>query len=275
MRKILKNQVYIGKVVWGQKSVVKKGGARITTYHPPEKWKVSDGLHPPIVDVETFNQVQQIFEGRWHPPYFNGQVENSIAGLVCCSVCGQKLQRRPYKSKGDAEHLICPTRGCCCSSRMDRVEAALLREIRRQLDALVIQRDSRGEEDVEGYRKLLRATEKELTTLQGQKDRLHDLLEQGVYTIDTFLERSSRLETQIQASRSAVQGMEAKIAAVARKNRGEVIDRIRNVLQAYQAADPPERNRMLKSIVERAFYYKEKGWPPERFILRVQLLDID
>ena len=275
VRKILKNQVYIGKVVWGSKSVTKKGGKRVTTYHPPEEWRVSDGLHPPIVDEETFGQVQRIFDGRWHPPYNNGQVENPMAGVIRCSVCGQKLQRRPYKAKGDAEHMICPTRGCCCASRMDRVEAALLQEIRRQLDALVIQRDTGGQEDAGDYRKLLQGAQKELATLQSQKDRLHDLLEQGVYTIDTFLERSARLEDQIKDSRSAVRSIEDKITAAARRDRGEVIARVRNVLQAYESADPPERNRMLKSIVQSAVYYKEKGWPPEQFILRVQLLDTD
>lgn len=190
VRKILKNQVYIGKVVWGQKSVVKKGGKRVCIYHPPEQWKVSDGLHPPIVDEETFYQVQQIFNGRWHPPYFNGQVENAMAGLIHCAICGQKMQRRPYKAKGDAEHLICPTRGCCSSSRLDRVEAALLQEIRRQLDELEIQREQGREEGKKDYSKLLQATEQEYATLTAQKDRLHDLLEQGVYTVDTFLERS-------------------------------------------------------------------------------------
>lgn len=63
--------------------------------------------------------------------------------------------------------------------------------------------------------------------------------------------------------------------AASRRDRKKTIERIRNVLQAYEAADPPERNRLLKSIVESAVYYKEKGWTPDRFILRVHLLDAD
>gem|GEM_PF-5389394 len=63
--KILKNNVYIGKIVWNQKTHLRKGsGKSIAVSNPKEKWIITDGIHPPIVDEELFEKAQEIFERR-------------------------------------------------------------------------------------------------------------------------------------------------------------------------------------------------------------------
>ena len=93
--KILRNPVYIGKIVWDQKTHIKKNTKgnqkHITIYNPREKWTITDGLHPPIIDNETFDAVQAIMQGRYHPSKQDGTVKSPLAGLVKCANCGGNM----------------------------------------------------------------------------------------------------------------------------------------------------------------------------------------
>ena len=51
-------------------------------------------------------------------------------------------------------------------------------------------------------------------------------------------------------------------------------DRVEYVLSAYHGATPEERNHLLKSVVEKIVYHKEKGAKPADFTLDVYLLPI-
>ena len=76
---ILRNPTYIGKIVWDQKKHIRKGARgnpkHITIYQPPEKWTITDGLHPAIVDRELFDRVQAIMAGRYIPSKRDGTVK--------------------------------------------------------------------------------------------------------------------------------------------------------------------------------------------------------
>ena len=69
---ILRNPTFVGKVVWNQKSHIRKGAKgnpkHITIYNPREKWTIVDGLHPAIVSQELYDQVQAIMTGAMFPP---------------------------------------------------------------------------------------------------------------------------------------------------------------------------------------------------------------
>ena len=92
---ILKNPTFAGKVVWNQKSHIKKGAKgnekHITIYNPRDQWTITDGLHPAIIDKELYDRVQEIIAGRYRPSRQDGTVRSPLAGLVYCGNCGGKL----------------------------------------------------------------------------------------------------------------------------------------------------------------------------------------
>ena len=96
--KILKNDVYRGKIVWNRKTCVRPGQRgnehHLTIYNAPEKWTVVDGLHPAIIDNEQFEAVQRILAGHYHPPANTGKRINPLAGLVLCGNCGRPFPVR-------------------------------------------------------------------------------------------------------------------------------------------------------------------------------------
>ena len=86
--KIIKSPVYIGKIVWNQKTHIRKGTRgntkHETIYNPPEKWTIVDGLHPAIIDEALYNRAQEIARTKYHSPSFTGVIENPLSGLIHC-----------------------------------------------------------------------------------------------------------------------------------------------------------------------------------------------
>ena len=279
IRHILRNPTFCGKVVWNQKKQIKKGSKgnakHITIYNPKEEWTIVDGKHPAIIDEDTYNRAQEILSGRYHKPYYTGVVKNPLAGLLYCSKCGRLMQRRPFVKKGGEEHMICTTKGCCKSSRMDRVIDSVLNAIKMELNCfrsrLNNNTPSKARED---YSSAIAAEEKELNTIKTQRERLHDLLEQGVYDNDTFLERMSILQERSAEHVDAMNALLKKQSEIKVVDYAATIHRIESALQAYYVAEEEERNSILKEILQSATYYKEKGWKPDQFMVSVNLIRI-
>ena len=270
--RILKSPVYIGKIVWNQKTCLRPGARgnqkHQTIYNPPEKWTVVDGIHPAIISEDVWNQTQSILKGRYHSPSFTGVVENPLAGLITCGNCGRLMQRQASSKGGPL--LLCQQRGCIVSSQLDLVEKALLDSIREEMEKLSTKSEDDQRQQEDHTAELARSLEKEIQTARQQDARLHDLLEQGVYDTDTFLQRHAVLEERI----SKLQASRAQLHPPRRKNIPAMRERILKVLADYPSASPAERNELLKSILERAEYSKKKGDKPAGFKLRVFLLPI-
>lgn len=273
VRHILKNHTYIGKVVWDRKKHIRKGvqgnEKHITIYNPKEQWTIVDGLHPPIIDEDLFYRVQKIFEGRYHPPSNKGIVENPMAGLLICSVCGQKMQRRPYLKENQTAHLICPTKGCCASSRIDYVEAALLNAISDEAKSLKAGHVANNAIESDLLFQSLKSISQEIDKAMAQKNRLHDLLEQEIYDIATYSARMKILNEKISKLEESYQEMKEKIDSINQISHKERLNRIENVLQFYHSSSPQEKNDLLKSIIQKAEYFKAKGWKPTQFNLSI------
>ncbi len=275
--KILRNPVYIGKIVWNQKKHLRTAGKdgvkHSVLYNPPEKWTIVDGLHPPIVDEDLFRKTQEIFKGRYHPPSFTGSVENPLAGLVVCANCGGLMQRQAMPKSKEA-YLICLRRGCIVSSMLPFVEQAVLAELRRLSNSLRSEADHQEiDSPTEDYSAALNALDEEQEKIRVQLDRLSDLLEQGVYTIERYQEREKILyekREKIEASRKRI--LEKPIPR--QLDKLAMSNRIDKSLEEYPDLSLARKNQLLKSIVEKVTYYKEKGWKPHEFEIQIDLLPI-
>ena len=264
--KILKSPTYIGKIVWNQKTCLRPGSRNgekhKVIYHPPEKWTVVDGVHPAIIEEETWNQVQTILRGRYHSPSFTGVVENPLAGLMICGNCGMHMQRQASSRGGPL--LLCQKKGCIVSSRLDLVEKAMLTSIREEMEKLSARSDGADSPAEDHTLEMAHSLEKEIRTARQQESRLHDLLEQGIYDTATFMARHTVLQERIE---------KLKLPALnwhppRKKDVKAMRERILQVLADYPTSSPAERNQMLKTIVEKAVYTKSKGAKPAEFQLK-------
>ncbi len=117
LKNILESEVYIGNLVQGRKiSGLCQGQKQRRT--SKEEWIIVKNTHEPLVDRETFRQVQELAQkasetykktlGKYD---HLDPMPNILRGLVFCADCGKPLTR--YKQVTHGKHLyytyICPT----------------------------------------------------------------------------------------------------------------------------------------------------------------------
>ena len=271
--KIIKSPVYIGRIVWNQKTHIRKGTRgnlkHETIYNPPEKWTVVNGLHPAIIDEALYNRAQEIAKTKYHSPSFTGVIENPLSGLIHCGNCDRIMTRAPHMRGGP--YLLCVKRGCIPSSKLPLVEQAVLASLRGEITRLNGQQKKMEEKNQEIPIMAVKAIDKELKATKEQLSRLHDLLEQQVYDVATFMERRSALNSKIEK-------LEASKASFRNENKQlnipAMIQRIELVLRQYKECSPQDQNELLKSVIEKVIYRKEKGAKPAEFQLEISLLPI-
>ena len=268
---ILRNPTYIGKVVWDQRTHLKKSGKgsqkHVTIRNPREKWTVTDGLHPPIVEQALYDKVQDIMAGRYRPAYQDGTTKSPLAGLVFCANCGGHMQRMTFRGTA---YLVCPRKGCCAAAKFDLVEARLLGFLKDILGDIAVERPAQSL-DLSPLEEALSAFTRELSAAHRQKTRLHELLELGEYDLPTYRERMDAVREKIaqlelrreETARRLEQAQSA--GAAARK------DRPPSVLEVYAASSPAGRNAILHAVIDAAYYRKAKKTRPAAFSLELVL----
>lgn len=273
VRDILINPVYVGKVRWNWRSDVKKMvDGRVVIERPRnslDKCTVAEGLHPPLVSVEVFAVAQELMSSNPPRPVGErGTVKNPLAGIIVCAKCGHRMTRRPYTGRDYPDTLMCADTACDnISCALHYVERRVLEALQEWLADYKLQWETGGEENsavamVAMKEKALRRLDTEYTTLTKQLDNTHDLLEQGVYTTEQFLERSRKLSERIKKNEEDRLALGADIASDKSREAGrkQIIPKVERLLEVYyELPTPKAKNDMLKEVLEKVVYLKTKN----------------
>lgn len=266
---ILRNPIYIGNVRWKSRPLQKRRDGKSRPRQLRENWIEAKGLHAAIIDEVTFNKAHEIMQNRNHRPGPINKVSNPLAGLIRCGLCGGPIVLRPYSNK-TPDSLICPNPKCRnVSSYLYLVEERLLQALRQWFEIYKADWESRRpttntfeELKLKANKEAYKAIEKKLVELNKQKESLHDLLEQGIYTIEVFLERSKNIENRIQETQSALTQTKHAIDLEEdrEKAKSQVIPKVEHVLEVYNGAETAEeKNLLLKTIISSVNYTKLNG----------------
>jgi len=98
IRKILKNEVYIGNMVQGYNKKVSYKSKKMVAM-PKEEWIIVENTHEAIISKKQFYRVQQLFKSKIRRCK-NGEVHLFANKLVCLD-CGSKL----YKCRNDRNYV--------------------------------------------------------------------------------------------------------------------------------------------------------------------------
>ena len=270
---ILRNPTFAGKIVWDQKTHIRKGAKgnpkHITIYNPREKWTIVDGMHPAIISQETYDKVQAMFAGRYIPSKQDGTVRSPLAGLVRCANCGQRMQRLVMKGQ---PYLLCTRPGCCASTKFELVEKRVLSYLEETLARLEVeQQQGVTDRDTSVLDTTLEAIQKELAAAQRQKSRLYELLELEEYDLPTFRERMAAVKEKIAGLERRQRETQQAIEHARLADPAALAEKIRGVLEAYDASDPAGRNALLKGVLSTVWYRKPKKTRPNDFSITIDL----
>lgn len=259
---ILKNYVYIGKVTWKKKDIKKsKDPNKVKDARTRDKseWIIADGKHEPIISEELFYKAQEILKGRYHIPYqLTNGAYNPFAGVVICSKCKSKMMMRNLRG---VDRLMCINKNCNNHShRFDEVEKYTLNALDEYFKNYILNLEKKPNltKDDKIYKMQLMNLTKELETLSNQKLRLFDLLEQGLYDNETFLERSNLLNNKIVKVTNEIANVKLIIENNINKNEKEDILELKKLLDGYYLTDKIEKkNEILKTVLIKIEYLKE------------------
>ena len=264
---ILRNPTYIGKIVWDQKTHIKKNTKgnlkHITIYNPREKWTITDGLHPPIIEKEVYDKVQGIMAGRYHPARNDGTIKSPLAGLVKCANCGNNMQRLAIKNQ---PYFLCTRKGCCASAKFDLVEERVLRHLEDTLTAIRLEKPVHNQ-DLAPLQETLDAITKEISAVTRQKTRLHELLEMGEYNLPTYRERMAAVMAKLADLEIRQEDAQRRLEQARTYDPAAQAAKIQAVLDAYYTSNAAHRNALLHSVIELVTYRKEKKTKPADFEL--------
>lgn len=272
---IIKNPAYTGKIVWRKKQIKKStdpNKVKDVKQRPRSEWIIADGKHPAIIEQDIFDKAQEILSNKYHIPYqiVNG-ARNPLAGLIICKSCGSKMVYRPYGDR--VPHIMCTKKCGNKSSKFLYVEHRVLQLLDLWLKdyELKIKIDKRDDRNinVNALEKQIEILEKEIKELNSQKLKLHDLLEQGVYDISTFIERSKVIADRLGTTNQSIELLKAKIEIEKKHTeKTNIIPLIKNVLELYNMTDDiSQKNSLLKSVIDKVEYYKEKDKREDDFTL--------
>ena len=148
--KILANQEYCGDII-NFKTYSKSFKNKTRLENPEENWVIFKNVHEPIIDRETYEQVQKMVgkTKRRAPKAENGE-KNMFADLLYCADCGSKLWYHINTINRDIHFFSCSnyksdTRGSCETRhyiRADAIEQVVMWELQRMAAFL------RSDEDV-------------------------------------------------------------------------------------------------------------------------------
>lgn len=277
IRFYLQNPTYIGKIVWNKRKHIKKkfpNDKHRSVVNEENKWIVSDGLHPAIISQELFDEAQKIRLTRTHPPTYTGELRNPFAGLIYCKNCGSAIQRQFSKKGGN--RLLCTNTSCTRSIRTEYVEKYLLDFLKQILADYETTLEDHSQQEHNKKTDMLRITIRNLKntlhSLDTQKSKLHDLLEQDVYDISTFLDRSKVITNKIQAVQSSIKENERKLSELEdAPPMKEAIPILKKLLKYYDSLSAAEKNMLLKQMISKIYYSHTKEQKSDECSLEIEL----
>lgn len=264
VRDIIKNKVYCGYVVWNRVERTKE----YYRNRPAGEVLESKGIHEPIISEETWNKAQKMLKGNAiSPTAVFKEITNPLAGLVVCKCCGHTMIARSASTTktGYEKFLRCVNCSDNRGIKLDIVEEEIINNLNQfvinyKADFNDIEYSNSNNDNLASLNKILRTLENEASTLVSQKENLHNLLEQGIYDIDTYLDRSKVLSDKIEKNKTNINNIKNEIL-----NEEEsslliegTIPLIEHVLELYYTETSfAQRNKLLKSIIDKVIYYRK------------------
>lgn len=266
VRDMLINPTYIGKVRWNWRPVKKKmidGKAQIERpRNYDDDCVLVDGLHEAIVDKKTFDLAQEYIANNPPCPVgYKSSLKNPLAGLIICGKCGRSMVLRKGYSKPD--YIVCHARACDnVSAPFQLIEKRLLESLEQWLEDYKLTWEghkTKQNTSIGLFEKALKKIGNDIGILENQLSATYDMLEQGVYSKDQFLERSRAVSERINTAKKDYADLEKEMGlSFARdESRRTIVPKVERLLKVYRSLPTAaQKNDLLKDVLEQVVYTK-------------------
>ena len=254
VRVILRNQHYIGKVVFNKikRTTVMENGERVVKrlMQPDEEVIIAEGKHPAIIDMATWNAAQELVARNPRTKH-TYDLKNPLSTMLVCAKCGKAMYIHPYKH---AENRFeCRTRPRCYKSvKQSEMEQAVIAALEySELPELELKVKNGDGNATKIQQRLLEKLEKQMQEFRDQEEHQFELLETKVYTQEVFERRNAILREKMDNCSKQI-----SLAKTALPKNIDYQERVTSLKEAIAMmkdpeASPIEKNRLLRAVVDR------------------------
>lgn len=269
IRDMLANPIYIGKIRWAWRKVVKQmKNGEVVVHQPrskPGEYEIIDGLHPALVSEEIWERTQELYKQNSHPRKGNPYaITSPLSGIVICGFCGRKMARKPQKN--GFEYILCPNPECRnVSSNLHLVERRIIEALSDWLKNYKLYWETKGAilpSQIPFLKKAIEKAKNDLDKLKMQVSNAYDFLEQGIYDKETFFQRNKILSERIAKAEETLQQRKTELENEREREKSfqTIIPKVEHLLEVYDTlSSPQEKNDLLRDVLEKVVYTKEKG----------------
>lgn len=246
VKKILKNETYIGTLIQGREKKLSYKSKKIVAA-PKDEWIIKKNNHEPIISDEQFYKVQELqrLRRRYSEKSDKGK-QYPLAGKVICKDCGSSMVRSGTKETGD-NYLRCrlssKTGSKECTGHIISyfsLEKIILEELRKHIDEYMSNPDNLKavEDGIKSKESPLLKEEKKLKELVSEKERLADGLKKlymdkytGNLSEDMFYNLKNDFDKKISRNKSDIEFVENKLGFM--KNNEENENKYKKIIERY------------------------------------------
>ncbi|WP_160669681.1 recombinase family protein [Clostridium sp. C8-1-8] len=211
IKDILTNPVYIGKIRYNVRQNWSEKRRKNINANPI----VVDGIHEPIIDINTWDKVQAIMQSKKGKPSRIYDGEYPLTGILKCPKCGagmvimRTINKLADGSKKRIAYYACgnwKNKGTAvCNSNSIRVEKAnefvfnRLSELltnEKMIKSIVTNINKERSSKINPAKREIEKIDKELEKLDKKKKKIFEAYEDELITKDEFLERREELNNR-------------------------------------------------------------------------------
>lgn len=248
---ILHNPVYIGKIRWST-----DGKAASKRDYDNENIIISDGQHEPIIDLDSWNKVQELLaENKSNRVPYQRKcqpVQFMLKGLVRCSNCGATLVMQSTKCPSMQCHNY--ARGSCDVSHSLSIRKAnkavidALENAIKTLDFEIMPATTESKEITVDFDKIIKSEEMKLK-------KIKEAYINGVDTLEEYQQnKSDILNTIEQLKKEQLKTTDNNVV-----DKKSFSKKIVNVVEFIKDDNNSEqaKNEVLRTIISKIIYEKE------------------
>ena len=273
IKDILRNPVYIGKIRWDHRPEVitlrtdNVLNEEIVVSRPRNlKPLVVDGMHKGIINNKLWDLAQAKLNKNPAPVQHNNIIQNPLAHILICGKCGSYMQRRPYAKRGETTAVQCTNTACNnISSKLHIVEEKVVSGLKYWFNEHKLSDDSfkqkKNMDNINYYQNMIKQLTDNITKQKNRLSKVCEAYEDGIYSSDIYQARCIEVQETInQIEHQIIEYQKQMEKEQKLFNENEfIIPKFENVFDIYDKLQTPEeKNRLLKTVIEKVIYIKEK-----------------
>lgn len=257
---ILENPTYCGMIRWNR-TVNETNEIR-----PKDEWIIAEGQQPAIISKELFDRAAARRNMEYKPKGSrpSSTYRHWLSGLVKCPVCGRTMiAKKIVNGKRTYCYFVCYgySKGKCLAKNSIsslKLAPAVLQSLKdvlnnQQLSFRYIQPEPETAPDLSDI--LL----DQLKRIDEKLDRIKEAYRNGVDTLEEYKENKALVQNEKQLLEKQLAELPAQDSESAQAE-SALLDRVKNVYEIVtsESVDDVTKNEILKSIIEKIVYNKEK-----------------